>query len=48
MTVLMIVSSVLAGRWTVLAGPRWSITIGCLLFAAGLFLAGGYLSLHPD
>ena len=48
MTVLMIVSSVLAGRWTVLAGPRWSITIGCLLFAAGLFLAGGYLSPHPD
>ena len=48
MTVLMIVSSVLAGRWTVLAGPRWSITIGCLLFAAGLFLTDGYLSPHPD
>jgi EmrB/QacA subfamily drug resistance transporter len=48
MTVLMIVSSVLAGRWTVLAGPRWSIAIGCLLFAAGLFLTDGYLSPHPD
>jgi EmrB/QacA subfamily drug resistance transporter len=48
MTVLMICSSVLAGRWTVLAGPRWSITIGCLLFATGLFLTDGYLSPHPD
>ena len=48
MTVLMIVSSLLAGRWTARAGPRWSITIGCLLFAAGLFLANGYLSPHPD
>ena len=29
MTVLMIIASVLAGRWTARAGPRWSITIGC-------------------
>jgi len=36
MTVLMIVSSVLAGRWTALIGPRWSITAGCLLLAVGL------------
>jgi MFS family permease len=48
MTVLMIISSVLAGRWTVLVGPRWSITIGCLLFAIGLFLMNGYLNPHPD
>jgi len=48
MTVLMIVSSVLAGRWTAVAGPRWSIAAGCLLFAIGLFLADGYLSPHPD
>ena len=48
MTVLMIVASVLAGRWTALVGARWSITIGCLLFAVGLFLANGYLSPHPD
>jgi len=47
MTVLMIAASVLAGRWTVLAGPRWSITIGCLLLAVGLFLAQGYLTPHP-
>jgi MFS family permease len=48
MTILMIGASVLAGRWTALVGPRWSITIGCVLFAAGLFLANGYLSPHPD
>ena len=48
MTILMIAASVLAGRWTGRLGPRWSITIGCVLFAAGLFLANGYLSPHPD
>src|SRR5208282_545642 len=48
MTVLMIGSSLLAGRWTAVAGPRVSITVGCLLFAAGLFLANGYLNPSPD
>jgi EmrB/QacA subfamily drug resistance transporter len=48
MTVLMIVASVLAGRWTVLVGPRWSIAIGCLLLAVGLLLAQDYLSPHPS
>jgi len=48
MTVLMIGAAVLAGRWTALAGPRWSITIGCLLLAVGLFLTDGYLSPHPN
>jgi EmrB/QacA subfamily drug resistance transporter len=48
MTVLMIVSSLLAGRWTALAGPRWSITIGCVLLAAGLFLADGFLKPDPS
>ena len=48
MTVLMIVASVLAGRWTVVVGLRWSIAIGCLLLAVGLFLAEGYLSPHPS
>ena len=38
MTVLMILSSLLAGRWTDPAGPRWSIFVGCLLFGAGLLL----------
>jgi EmrB/QacA subfamily drug resistance transporter len=48
MTVLMIIASVLAGRWTAFVGPRWSITIGCLLLAVGLFLTPGYLSEHPS
>jgi predicted MFS family arabinose efflux permease len=48
MTVLMIVASVLAGRWTAIVGPRWSVTIGCLLLAIGLFLAEPYLSPHPS
>ena len=47
-TVLMIIASVLAGRWTVVVGLRWSVTIGCLLLAVGLFLAQGYLSPHPS
>ena len=48
MTVLMIVASVLAGRWTAVVGPRWSIATGCLLLAVGLFLADGYLKPHPS
>jgi EmrB/QacA subfamily drug resistance transporter len=48
MTVLMIGASLLAGRWTVVVGLRWSIVIGCLLLAVGLFLAQGYLSPHPS
>jgi EmrB/QacA subfamily drug resistance transporter len=48
MTVLMIGSSVLAGRWTALAGPRWSITAGCVLLAAGLVLADSFLKPDPS
>jgi len=48
MTVLMILASVLAGRWTALVGPRWSITIGCLLLAVGLFFTPGYLGPNPS
>ena len=48
MTALMILASVLAGRWTDATGPRWSITIGCLLLAAGLFLTDSFLSPHPN
>jgi EmrB/QacA subfamily drug resistance transporter len=48
MTALMIVASVLAGRWTDRAGPRWSITIGCVLMAAGLFWTDGVLSPNPN
>ena len=46
MTTLMIVSSLLAGRWTDPSVPRWSIFIGCLLFGAGLLLTT--LTLNPD
>ena len=48
MTVLMIAASVLAGRWTAATGPRWSITAGCVLFAAGLILTDAFLSPHPN
>ncbi len=46
MTTLMIISALLAGRWTDPAVPRWSIFIGCLLFGAGLLLTT--LTLNPD
>jgi EmrB/QacA subfamily drug resistance transporter len=52
MTVVMTVVSVLAGRWAGTAAPRWSISGGCLVFAAGLLLTAvavrpspGYLQL---
>jgi EmrB/QacA subfamily drug resistance transporter len=48
MTALMILASLLAGRWTAVVGPRWSIALGCALFALGLFLTSIYLKPHPD
>jgi EmrB/QacA subfamily drug resistance transporter len=48
MTALMIISSLLAGRWTAWAGPRWSIAIGCVLFAIGLLLSNNYLNPNPS
>ena len=48
MTVLMILTSVLAGRWTGTLGPRWALSGGCVLFSAGLLLANLSLSPHPD
>ena len=47
MTTLMILASLLAGRWTAAAGPRWSIFLGCLLFGAGLLLTTLTLSPSP-
>jgi predicted MFS family arabinose efflux permease len=47
MTALMIIASLLAGRWTQAAGPRWSIFLGCLLFGAGLLLTTLTLSPSP-
>jgi EmrB/QacA subfamily drug resistance transporter len=47
MTVLMVASSVLAGFWTIAAGLRWSMLVGCLLFGAGLLLTSFTISPHP-
>lgn len=48
MTSLMILASVLAGLWTAAAGPRWSISAGCLLFGVGLLLTQAFLRPHPE
>ena len=48
MTVLMIVSSLLAGYWTSRVGPRWLIVGGCAAFAAGLLLANPLITPHPN
>jgi EmrB/QacA subfamily drug resistance transporter len=47
MAILMILASLLAGRWTASAAPRWSIAGGCLLFGAGLLLTNAFLSPRP-
>ncbi len=46
MTVLMVLASVLAGFWTIRAGLRWSMLVGCVLFSAGLILTS--LAISPD
>jgi MFS family permease len=48
MTALMIGASLLAGRWTAVVGPRWSIAAGCAVFAAGLFLTNAYIGPNPS
>ena len=47
MTVVMVLASVLAGFWTVTAGLRWSMLLGCLLFGAGLLLTSLAINPHP-
>ena len=47
MTALMITASLLAGRWTSVAGLRISIVAGCLIFGAGLLVTNTALSPHP-
>jgi MFS family permease len=47
MTALMVLAAVLAGFWTITAGLRWSMFIGCVLFAAGLLLTSFAISPHP-
>jgi EmrB/QacA subfamily drug resistance transporter len=48
MTVLMTAASLLAGRWTGTAAPRWTISAGCLIFGAGLLLTALALSPSPS
>ena len=47
MTVLMILSSLLAGRWTTVLDIRWSIVGGCAAFAAGLLWTNAVISPSP-
>jgi EmrB/QacA subfamily drug resistance transporter len=48
MTALMIIASLVTGYWIGRTGPRWPITIGCLLFGAGLLLTSPLISEHPN
>jgi MFS family permease len=48
MTVLMILSAILAGRWVTSAGAGLSILVGCLLFSAGLLLTTVTLNPNPS
>jgi EmrB/QacA subfamily drug resistance transporter len=47
MMVLMAAAAWLAARWTVIAGPKWSIFTGCVLFALGLLLTSFTINPHP-
>jgi EmrB/QacA subfamily drug resistance transporter len=47
MTVMMIIASLLAGRWTTVVGARWSLIAGCVLFAAGLLATNAVISPSP-
>ncbi|HEY2519867.1 MAG TPA: MFS transporter [Streptosporangiaceae bacterium] len=47
MTALMILASLVTGRWLATIGVRWAIAAGCLLFAAGLWWSDLSLSPHP-
>ncbi len=48
MTVLMVIASVVAGRLSTRAGPRWSIFAGCLLFSGGLLLTSITIGPSPS
>ncbi len=48
MTVLMILASLLAGRWTGSVGIRWSIVGGCAAFAGGLLWTNAVISPQPS
>ncbi|MGH3745257.1 MAG: MFS transporter, partial [Mycobacteriales bacterium] len=44
----LVIASVVAGRWTGLRGPREPLTLGCLIFAGGLFWTDSTLSPDPS
>jgi EmrB/QacA subfamily drug resistance transporter len=46
MTIAMIGASVVAGFWVARYGPRWPMTIGCLLAAGGILVVDGLLGPH--
>jgi len=48
MTALMILASLLAGRWTGVLGIRTSIVAGCAAFSLGLLLTSTVLSPNPS
>ncbi len=48
MAAVMIVASLLAGRWTTAAGTRWSLVAGCVVFTGGLLATNAVLSAHPS
>lgn len=48
MAILMVVASVLAGRWIGAVGLGWSILVGSLLFAGGLLLTAVVISPKPS
>ncbi len=47
MTALMILASLLAGRWTSVVGIRWSLAAGSAMFAGGLIWANAVISPNP-
>jgi EmrB/QacA subfamily drug resistance transporter len=47
MTILMILASLLAGRWTGTVGVRWAIVGGCAAFAGGLLWTNAVISPNP-
>src|SRR6266567_405330 len=47
MTILMILASLLAGRWVGSVGIRWSIVGGCAAFAAGLLWTNAVIGPSP-
>jgi EmrB/QacA subfamily drug resistance transporter len=47
MMIGIVVAALVAGRWTGSQGPRVPVTVGCVLFGAGLLLTDSQLSPHP-